>query len=275
MRASEFIVEYETRNLLYHGVPDGKTVSKILNSGFIKPQQAFDLDQDFEQSRGEKSPDRISLTRDQFLHFPYGKAVAQFVIDRDELKRAGYKIKPVVGAAVAQMYGTNKGETEEQVYKPIPVRAPFVVGFQYDPKLEVPKTVLKKFQALGIQPMPWKQTWNPDDYKDYVPPIKKTKNKYDPDRLTVRGNSYMSGGVEYPANEWYIGYEPVTEPGAQYVFVQPSKNKKYLEDLLVKMKERLANQQSWDDLLPQDKFGKDWKKGRYRIQHGTPEYDQI
>jgi hypothetical protein len=273
VRAKEFIVEYETRNLLYHGVPDGKTIGKILSSGYINPQEAFDLDQDVEQSRGEESPDRISLTRDQFLHFPYGGAVAQFVIDRDALKIYGYKIKPVVGAGVPNMYGSNKGETEEQVYKPIPIRAPFVVGFQYDPKLEIPKTVLKKFEKLGITPMPWKQPWKDDDV-EYVPPIGKTKNKYDPDRLTVRGNSYMSGGVEYPANEWYIGYEPVTEPGAQYVFVQPSKNKKYLEDLLIKMKERMANQQTWDDLLPQDKYAKDWKQGRYRVKHGSPEYDK-
>jgi hypothetical protein len=273
VRAKEFIVEYETRNLLYHGVPDGKTIGKILSSGYINPQEAFDLDQDVEQSRGEESPDRISLTRDQFLHFPYGGAVAQFVIDRDALKIYGYKIKPVVGAAVPNMYGSNKGETEEQVYKPIPIRAPFVVGFQYDPKLEIPKTVLKKFEKLGITPMPWKQPWKDDDV-EYVPPIGKTKNKYDPDRLTVRGNSYMSGGVEYPANEWYIGYEPVTEPGAQYVLVQPSKNKKYLEDLLIKMKERMANQQTWDDLLPQDKYAKDWKQGRYRVKHGSPEYDK-
>ena len=51
MRAKEFIVEYETRNLLYHGVAKGRTVSQILNSGFIKPSEAFDLDKDLEQSK--------------------------------------------------------------------------------------------------------------------------------------------------------------------------------------------------------------------------------
>jgi hypothetical protein len=261
MRAHEFITEYETRNLLYHGVPDGKTVGKILSSGYIKPQEAFEGDVDSEQRRGEESPDRISLTRNQFLHFPYGGAVAQFVIDRDALKRYGYKIKPTVGLMIP-----HKGETEEQVFKPIPVRSPFIVGLQYDPIIEIPKTVLSKLKKLGIEAMPWKSHKEDDDTNKH---IEKTEFKLDPENIKVKddvGGSYVAYVGLWPGQtDPYVGTFPL---------MRPSKDKNYVNDLAQKVKDRVAKQLDWRDLLPQDKFGKNWKQGTYRIPHGTPEYDK-
>ena len=265
MRASEFLIEYETRNLLYHGVPSGKIVSQILKSGFIEPQPAFDGDEEQEQDGGEESIDRISLTRNQFLHFPYGGAVAQFVIDRDALKKHNYKIKPVVGFMTR-----HKGETEEQVFKPIPIRSPFVVGLQYDPNIQVPKSVLKKLKELGVAPMPWKQSKQNVD-GDTV--IKKTKTKYNPKRIVVQGNDYTANGEYHAANSWYVGYKPVSEPGT-YLLTQPSKDEQFVNDLAEKIKQRMANQQSWEDLLPQTKYGKNWRQGKFELQHGTSEYDK-
>jgi hypothetical protein len=285
MRAVEFITEDVGPNLLYHGVPDGNTVSKIIKSGFIKPHPAFDFDREQDVKRGEKPLDRISLTRDQYLHFPYGRAVAQFVIDRDALKRYGYKIRPTVGFNMPSKY-----ETEELVYKDIPVRLPFVIELQYDPNLEIPKNLLQQVQKIGIKLNPWRKTKR--DEPESVQQIEKLPAKsydgtpWDIDKLQVKpvvnsGYEVENGEVvrkEYPPTEWYIGYttefNPSTKQGGTYVLAQNSKDKNYMDKLYAQIKDRILKGLTWYDLLPQDKYGRDWKQGSYKLKHGTPEYDK-
>lgn len=269
MRAFEFITEDVSKNLLYHGVPNGNVMYRILNSGVIKVNEPFELDIESEKEAGIESKPRISLTRDQYLHFPYGGGVAQFVIDRDALKKHGYKIRPTVSAGMPGKY-----EKEEQVYKNIPVRSPFVVELQYDPNLKVPKTLLSKAKNLGIKLSPWRE-----EAVQYVSDEPKpTKNKYDPNKLKARGNSHSSRDprtgelVKYPATEWYVGYE--SKDGSVYLITQPSKDKEFVDKLTLDIKNRMAKGLSWEDLLPQDKYSKSWTKGRYKLQHGTPEYDK-
>ena len=204
MRAKEFITEYVGPNLLYHGVPNGNVVNRILKSGVIKVNEPFELDAEKEKEAGIEPVPRISLTRDQYLHYPYGGGVAQFVINRDALKQHGYKITPTVSAGMPGKY-----EKEEQVYKNIPVRSPFVIELQYDPEIKIPKPFLLRAKELGIKLSPWRQ--EAIQYVSDEP--KPTKNKYDPNKLTTRGNSYSSFDpitnkrIHSPATEWYVGYE--------------------------------------------------------------------
>lgn len=269
MRANEFISEDVGPNLLYHGVPNGNVVTRILKSGIIKVNEPFELDAESEKEAGIESLPRISLTRDQYLHFPYGGGVAQFVINRDALKQYGYKIRPTVSAGMPGKY-----EKEEQVYKNIPLRSPFVVELQYDPDIKIPKTLLARAKELGIKLSPWRK--EAIQYVSDEP--KPTKNKYDPSKLSARGNSYTSydpitgGIVRSPATEWYVGYE--SKDGSVYLITQPSKDKEFVEKLALAVKDRMAKGLSWEDLLPQDKYAKSWGKGTYKLQHGTPEYDK-
>lgn len=284
MRSFEFITEDVGRNLLYHGVPDGKTVSKILKSGFIKPHPAFDFDREQDIARGKKPLDRISLTRDQYLHFPYGRAVAQFVIDRDTLKRYGYKIEPTVGFNMPSKY-----ETEEIVYKDIPVRAPFVTEIQYDPNLEIPKNLLQQIQKLGIKLSPWRKTKEePESAKqiEKLSAIAPDGEPWDVNKLKVKANKKSGYEVEngevvrkeYPPDEWYIGYvteyNPSTQQGGTFIIAQDSKDKNYIDKLHAQIKDRISKGLTWNDLLPQTKYGRDWKQGSYKLKHGTPEYDK-
>ncbi len=269
MRAIEFISEDVGPNLLYHGMPNGNVVTRILKSGIIKVNEPFELDAESEKEAGIESLPRISLTRDQYLHFPYGGGVAQFVINRDALKQYGYKIRPTVSAGMPGKY-----EKEEQVYKNIPLRSPFVVELQYDPDIKIPKTLLSKAKELGIKLSPWRK--EAIQYVSDEP--KPTKNKYDPDKLTARSNSYTSSHpitgeiVRGPATEWYVGYE--SKDGSVYLITQPSKDKQFVEKLALAVKDRMAKGLSWEDLLPQDKYAKSWGRGTYKLKHGTPEYDK-
>lgn len=269
MRAIEFITEDVGPNLLYHGVPNGNVVNRILKSGVIKVNEPFELDAEKEKEAGIEPVPRISLTRDQYLHYPYGGGVAQFVINRDALKQHGYKITPTVSAGMPGKY-----EKEEQVYKNIPVRSPFVVELQYDPDIKIPKPFLLRAKELGIKLSPWRK--EAIQYVSDEP--KPTKNKYDPDKLTARGNSYTSSHpitgeiVRGPATEWYVGYE--SKDGSVYLITQPSKDKQFVEKLVLAIKDRMAKGLSWEDLLPQNKYAKSWGKGTYKLKHGTPEYDK-
>ena len=47
-----------------------------------------------------------------------------------------------------------------------------------------------------------------------------------------------------------------------------------MKDLAEKIKQRMEKQLSWEDLLPQNKYAKNWKQGTYVVQHGTSEYDK-
>ena len=62
MKIWELLDEGVNDQFLYHGVPDGPTMMKILKSGALKPQEPFDFDQDMDQENGEESIPRISLS---------------------------------------------------------------------------------------------------------------------------------------------------------------------------------------------------------------------
>lgn len=269
MRAIEFITEDVGPNLLYHGVPNGNVVNRILKSGVIKVNEPFELDAEKEKEAGIEPVPRISLTRDQYLHYPYGGGVAQFVINRDALKQYGYKITPTVSAGMPGKY-----EKEEQVYKNIPVRSPFVIELQYDPGIKIPKPFLQRAKESGIKLSPWRQ--EATQYVSDEP--RPTKNKYDPNKLKTHDNSYRSSHpitgerINGPATEWYVGYE--SKDGSVYLITQPSKDKDFVNKLTIAIKDRMAKGLSWEDLLPQDKYAKSWGRGTYKLQHGTPEYNR-
>ena len=184
MKIWELLNEGVNDQFLYHGVPDGPTMMQILKSGKLKPQEPFDFDQDMDQQRGEKSVKRISLTRNQYLHFPYGHGVAQFVIDKDALRRAGYKVVPKVGAMMHYKY-----ETEEQVYKPIPIQAPFIVEIQYDPDLKIPRGFFDNAKAMGVKISPWRKEGRNPNVKPAADPGPQPQNDYtDVKKLKINGN---------------------------------------------------------------------------------------
>jgi len=258
MRASEFIIEYETRSLLYHGVRDGKTFSQILKSGKIETAEGFEFDTDQERKRGETPKPRISLSRNQYLR--YGNAVAQFVIDKNALIKSGYKVNPVVGFNMP-----HKAETEEQVFNDIPVKLPFVVEIQYDPNIDIPKDIINHVTELGIKITPWRKEKERAD--SILPKIVKTKDKFDPSKVEV-SNWNFSG-----KKQWYITYKVSDERSMS--IGSPSYNEKFIRDLAEKIKDRMSKQLSWEDLFPKQKYTKNWDQGRRIAYHGTPEYDSV
>ena len=262
MRFYEIINEGVNDQFLYHGVPTGNTVMKIIKSGFITTSEPFEFDYDKEVEQGKIPKDRISLTRSQYLRFPYGGAVAQFVIDKDALKKHGYKIEPAVGAGVS-----HKGETEEHVYKNIPVRLPFVVAIQYDPEIEIPKVFFNKVKSLGIKLQPWRKqsaAASADSNKKQPKPASKYT---DPNRLELDSEKWFGDIV------WTIRYK-IGDTGGGTI-IHPyylNKNENVTKKAYHAIKDRIAKGLTFDDLLPSDQYNKNWKKGEYAIQYGDPEY---
>lgn len=281
MRVWEILQEAVGGNYLYHGVPEGKTVSNILKSGFIKPMAQFEFDCDDPDDK-ETCPDVISLSRDQFLRFPYGNAVAQFVVDKDALKKAGIIAKPQVG--------TNyfKQEAEERVFKPIPVKAPYVVAIQYDPSLKVPKSIIDKVQATGIKIEPWKTINSRQDEPEYDVNYSKssysTDDETDPavvirnildkgtDPLPDWRNLYLlkmadSYGIYYKIPGWTHGLE-----------IQPFRfldDENFAKRILAQLQQLTKAGKSIRPIMnkyAQKQFGKDWKQGRYQIRPGDKGY---
>jgi hypothetical protein len=257
MKIYEILQEAVGGNYLYHGVPDGRTLTQILQSGALQPMPPFD----FDNEGGDDNPDsdRISLTRNQYLHFPYGYGVAQIVIDKDALRKAGYKVVPAVGAMIHY-----KGETEERVFKPIPMRSPFVVEIQYDPKLKVPKTFLARAQEAGIRLSPWRKT-----SKNYDKP-KQDKTIYYQDDFTDPSKVAISRWHDRNPN-LFVSYKK----GSFTTRLSPeSTDENYIKDLFVKIRDRVAQGLTWDDLLPQSQYGKTWSQGYYEIPHGSPKWKE-
>lgn len=268
MKISEILAEAVGDNFLYHGVPDGRTLTQILQSGALQPMPPFDFDN--QGGDDNPDPDRISLTRNQYLHFPYGHGVAQIVINKDALRKAGYKVVPAVGAMIHY-----KGETEERVFKPIPMRSPFVVEIQYDPKLKVPKTFLARAQGAGIRLSPWRKT-----SKNYSNPKQDNAIYYqdeytDPDKVVILDNGGRIGGdnprIIQPTN-WKVAYK--TDPSTYRRLSPESNDENYIKDLFVKIRDRVAKGWTWDDLLPQSQYGKTWSQGYYEIPHGSPKWKE-
>ena len=273
MRITEIITEGVNDQFLYHGVPDGRTVMNILKSGEIHVQEPFDFDreQEDDDEDGAPPPKRISLTRDQYLHFPYGNGVAQFVIDKNALRRAGYKVKPVVGAMMEP-----KAETEEQVFKNIPVRAPFVVEIQYDPDLKIPNSVLDNAKSAGVKVTPWRKTGQHPAVPVPQPSGPGPATKYtDPERLVIQGeDEYWSGKpqVYHPPTQWGIWYVNADKSSRMIYPYIHYKDPKQLEPILRKLRARIAQGLSFDDLLPQSQYSKTWQQGKREIYPTDPGY---
>lgn len=264
MRAQEFIIISEGVNdqFLYHGVPDGHTMMQILKSGNIEPQEPFDFDREMDQERGVDSKDRISLTRNQYLHFPYGDGVAQFVIDKNALRTHGYRVVPTVGAMMHY-----KSENEENVFQPIPVKAPFVVEIQYDPTLKLPRGFLNTARALGVKITPWRTSGRNPSIAAPADTGPVPQNEYvDVKKLKIHGNGYSTPTKKVEPTEWMIGYE--TGPGSYSIIGPRSSDKAYIQDLYKKIKDRVSKKLSFDDLLPQRQFGKTWQRGAHEIHPG-------
>lgn len=265
MKIWEILQEAVGGNYLYHGVRDGRTMAQILKSGKILPMEVFDFDRDTEMelNGGKEPPPRISLTRDQYLHFPYGDGVAQFVIDRNVLRQKGYKIRPTVGAMIAP-----KAETEELVYKPIPVTAPYVVEIQYDPDLKIPKSFLDLVKEKGIKVTAWRKGKKVSDTDQAAEP--RSQNQYtDPNKVKIGDNEHIWGGEKVEADEWYVGYE---NDGSTHILSPRSSDRAYIEQLYKKIKDRVAKKQTFDDLLPAQQFSKNWRDGKHQLRHGDKGY---
>jgi hypothetical protein len=266
MKIYEILAEGVNDQFLYHGVPDGRTMMQILKSGALEPQEAFEFDSDMDQDNGEEPLDRISLTRNQYLHFPNGQGVAQFVIDKNALRKHGYKVVPKVGAMM-----NYKDETEEQVYKPIPIKSPFVVEIQYDPDLKIPSGFFDNAKAMGVKVTPWrKQGRSPHVQGDASGP--RPQNEYtDPKKLRIGDNGYTSGSKISPATEWYVSYKlpHLLYPDGAYTAISPrSRDKEYIQKLYHQIKDRIVKKLSFDDLLPARQFSKSWGSGHREIHPG-------
>ena len=270
MKIWELLNEGVNDQFLYHGVPDGPTMMQILKSGKLKPQEPFDFDQDMDQQRGEKSVKRISLTRNQYLHFPYGHGVAQFVIDKDALRRAGYKVVPKVGAMMHYKY-----ETEEQVYKPIPIQAPFIVEIQYDPDLKIPRGFFDNAKAMGVKISPWRKEGRNPNVKPAADPGPQPQDEFtDVKKLKINGNGYTYGSPpkKVEPTEWYVAYNL---GGGSFEAIGPrSSDKAYIQKLYAQIKDRVAKKLDFSGIIPERQFRKVWQKGYSEIHPGQKDWQE-
>jgi hypothetical protein len=155
MRAIEFISEeipVGARAPLYHTSPIMNAVD-IIDNGSIKPVTPFDTPDTRNPNSGKPS---VSLTRDARLDYGSGKGPkVTFVIDQDALKQIT-KIYPITYP------GVNRSESEERVYKPIPLS---VVQTIVVPK----KTVadIEELKQIMIDRGDWidDKQWNDDSYE--------------------------------------------------------------------------------------------------------------
>jgi hypothetical protein len=268
MRAKEFITEAVGGNYLYHGVQQGSTVMSILRSGTIKPMQPFDFDAENPNDPRAKDP-VVSLSRSQYLRHPFGTAVAQFVIDADALRRVGNKPTPMAGQMVDY-----KTETEERVYKPIPIKAPFVVAVQFDPAVveEIPKLFFKKLKDAGVKVEAWKsykETPNPD----------------------LQSSGPVTPGADRgkPFDDWTKFHLVDTIPGLFTLFykkpgftygdpIRPfeqMQDKNFAEKILKLAQQRTKQGQGINDIISmfdRDQFAKSWKKGVERLNPSDPRF---
>lgn len=262
MKINEFLLEFESRSLLYHSVPKGSIIEQILSSGFIQPKEPFEAD---EELTGEADP-VISLSRNQYLRFPStSRSVAQFVIDRDALKKSGYKVIPKIGAMMG-----HKQETEERVYKPIPVKPPYIVEIQVDPNLKIPQRIYDKAEELGVPIKPWKQ----------INPINKSTPKPKPKPVSSETdypftNTMMLYSSRKNSNYYHIKYD-------DYVLVDNIPTQEEAVKLYYMFLHRIENRLPVDDLITNPekyvprkppKLTKNWEKGEHSVWPNDTDYD--
>jgi hypothetical protein len=141
---------------VYHSVASDRTAIKILKTGVIQPNLS-----DEDEEGGWEIP-CISTSRNQRYRFPYGGGVVQFILDRSEIRNAGFKIMPFSYGRFYSKSATNfptgdplhKQETEERIFHKrgigLPLKAPIVVGVEIHPRIKASKTLLKLAKEAGI-----------------------------------------------------------------------------------------------------------------------------
>jgi hypothetical protein len=216
MKIYEIISEAVGGDVVYHSVESGKTAEKIMKSGMIKPSLS-----DADSDAGETRP-VISTSRDQFYRFPYGGGLVQFVIDRQAIRSAGFKVQPFsyrkfysdepISGKKPPVTGNplHKQEAEERIYHPkglgIPIKKPFVIAIQVHPDIlvnKVPKSFRQRAEAEGIEIQHMKAGKNVSP-KSSDPPMN------DPAKLKVLDGSYLNGNKkQYPPGgpEYTLSYE--------------------------------------------------------------------
>lgn len=261
MKIHEIINEDVNSNLVYHGVTSGQKAERILRSGVLFLTEPFDFDA--EEEGGTETRNHLSVTRNQYLRFPYGNGVVQFVIDKDALKRGGWQVQPKIGTGMHYKY-----ETEERVYhkldKSIPVRPPYVVGIQVYPGINIPQDVIEKTKSLGIPITPMKLEKRPDPTapkpirgSSYGPPgsfvidIQKTDKGY-----TV-SSRYTSAGMPQ-------GLDPI-EP---YINIPDKETAIKIKNKLQDMVDAGLN---YKDLSP-PQYHRNWEQGRHNLSASDKEF---
>ena len=127
MISSEFLTEKVNDTYVYHSVGHLNTMIKMLQSGIIN---AGVSDHGRENNRNYPI---ISVSRDRSYRYPMQGGVAQFVIDRNELKKHGIKIRPFAfnaGTNTPEINGVKEVSKEEEILGPLPIRSPFVVQIE-------------------------------------------------------------------------------------------------------------------------------------------------
>jgi hypothetical protein len=247
------------QNLVYHSVPNGQIAARIIKSGHLRLNEPFDFDRDY----GGETRNAMSVSRDQY--FRYGEGVVQFVLDKDALKRAGWKVVPKVGVGVGY-----KSEREERVYHsknaPVPVKQPLVIAIQYDPKLKLPPAFKQSVASLDIPLVPMRSS-KPQADTSTEPKQPKPASKYtDPNALELKSQDWF-GEIA-----WTITY---TNPDGSGSFIHPyylAKDETMVKKAYAAIKDRIAKGLSFDDLLPKDQFGRTFKAGTYSIKPGEKGY---
>lgn len=214
MKIFEIIQEAVGRDVVYHSVDSGKTAEKIMKSGMIKPSLS-----DTDSDAGETRP-VISTSRDQFYRFPYGGGVVQFVLDRQAIRNAGFRVNPFsyrkffsdepMSGKKNPITGNplHKQESEERIYHPrglgIPIKKPFVIAIQVHPDIplnKIPKSFLERAKAEGIELQHMKAGKNASIKTSDDPPMD------NPKKLKVSDGSYYIGNKKVQGDLYTLSYQ--------------------------------------------------------------------
>ena len=248
------LIEAVGDNLLYHSVREGRVAQQILKSGVIKPFVG-DVDSEYGQEQ-----EVISTSRDQYHRFPYGDGIVQFVLDKNALKQAGYKVEPW---SMAQQIGGAfyKSEKEERVWHPkgigIPVKAPFVKEIQVDPEVEAAKPFIKAAKKLGIPVTAmkgYKKSSNVD-HKNHLDP-----NMADPSKYSLEKQMWFGE----PAYTITYDKKDIIQP---FYLV---KDEPYIKKAFKQIVDRVKQGKGYEDIKKANiKYAKSWEKGRYELPVGS------